>query len=171
MEKRIDGSERESHPRFSNKGLLASVERYYVYRYALPCDYSICDSPIPKKIGWWMLYATVRSPIFFKATCLFHLNSFLTSTGISSNQIINSFIPGIVTRMTNGFECIDAQGEKAKMFLDMCRFQGVHQGWIQVLSVMNDMERSPCTHCLFWHQTCEEGPRYAYTTNINYGNQ
>lgn len=50
-----------------------------------------------------------------------------TPAGMSTNQVLDFMIFGIITGTTNGFDCIDARGRKLKEFLDMRGFLGDHQ--------------------------------------------
>lgn len=46
----------------------------------------------------------------------------LIPPGVSTNQVLDALILDIVAETINGFGCIDAQGQKDEVFLDLCFF-------------------------------------------------
>lgn len=68
----------------------------------------------------------------------------------------------------NGFNCINAQGQTAKDFLNIFEFFDVYLGSSQVLDDMKHMPGARCTHISFQWRTWEGVPEYASTTKGNY---
>lgn len=60
----------------------------------------------------------------------------LTPPGVSTNQGLDALTPYTVTGTINGFDRIEAQCPRAKVFLDMCGFLGDYPASLQVLDVL-----------------------------------
>lgn len=84
---------------------------------------------------------------------------------------MDALIQKIVTETVNGCDCIDAQSQNQKQFLNMGWNLGSYTALSQVLDVMKPMAGECYTHCSFRHKTSKDGSEYHYTTKINYRNR
>ena len=77
----------------------------------------------------------------------------LTPVGVSTNAVCDFIIDDLVTCSIDGVECIDALGEKLKLFFDKTRFLGDYPAASAVVDLKDHMSTAPCTKCGF---TCNK---------------
>lgn len=88
---------------------------------------------------------------------------------VFTNQVLDNLIQDIVEGTTKGFDSLDAEGSKVRVFLHFCGFLEDYPASSQVADTMKHMAEAPCTHCSFRQKGQKGGSSYAYTTKIHYG--
>lgn len=108
---------------------------------------------------------------FYRRRCFSFIRSVaLEPTGISNIQILDAFIPDIITGTINDFYCDDFQDQKAKALLDISKLLCNFSASSQILHIMKHKAGAPCTHCSSRQGTCEDVLKYPYHTNLNHHN-
>ena len=90
----------------------------------------------------------------------------LTPAGVSTNLVIDFLVDDMVKGSIDGFECIDAFGNKVKVFLDIMGFIGDYPAVSAVVDISGHNSTAPCTHCGFVFNKSAGMPVYAYTTSV-----
>lgn len=88
----------------------------------------------------------------------------LTPTEISTNQILNDLVPGIIKGTINSSDCICAQDQKFNEIFDMCMLHGDYPSSPQIQNFMEHMEDAPSTHGSLQSRTWKKGPKFDYNT-------
>ena len=90
----------------------------------------------------------------------------LTPAGVSSNCVLDFIIADLIDGSTNGFECIDAFGERVIVFFDIMGFIGDYPASSAVVDLKGHTATAPCTLCGFVFNKALDMSVYAYTTSI-----
>lgn len=76
---------------------------------------------------------------------------FSTLTPADTNQIIDFLIADIIERIVEGLDNRDAEGNRVRIFLDICGFVGDYFPASEALQVMEHNAGASCTHFTFPH--------------------
>ena len=154
-----------------NTGRLACGLRYYVYHVLLYADDFQARSLLFPKGGVGGVYML---PIGLsqrkRRTQLSVRTISLVPNGVSTNHVLDHVINDIVKGSTQGFDAVDLNGERCKLFVDVIGFIGDYPASSSIVDAMSHAASSPCTHCSF---RVLEGPGkefksiYGYSTTIH----
>ena len=149
-------------------GTLANGTPFYMYRLILYADDFNPRSTLFPKGSVGGLYMN---------PCGFHVRSrrsqttirtlSLTPAGVSTNSVIEFLIEDLVHGCIEGFDCVDALGQKVKVYLDIMGFIGDYPASSSVVDLKGHNATAPCTSCGFTFNKSDDSSTYAYSTSIH----
>lgn len=152
----------------TTRGTLPDGAPYYIYRLILYADDFNPRSTLFPKGSVGGLYMSPTS---------FHVRSrrsqtairtvSLTPAGVSTNSVIDFLVNDLVHGCIDGFDCIDAFGQKVKVFLDVMGFIGDYPASSSVVDLKGHNATAPCTQCGFTFNNSPDMSRFAYSTSIH----
>ena len=90
----------------------------------------------------------------------------LTPPDVSSNVILDMMINDLVDGCLNGFQCVDALGQKVRCFFDVIGFVADYPASTAVVDTKGHTAFAPCTHCTFHFSRSPFTSKYAFSTSI-----
>ncbi len=164
----LSSSSTSSSNHCRTRGRLADGTSYYMYRLILYADDFTARSNLFPKGSVGGLYLSPSS---------FHIRSrrsqssirtvSLTPAGVSTNSVLNFLIEDLVRGTLEGFDCVDAFGNRVKVFFDVLGFIGDYPAATAVVDLKGHTALAPCGHCGFTLNRSEDQSTYAYTTSIH----
>ena len=152
----------------STKGTLEDGMRFYVYRLLLYADDFNPRSTLFPKGSVGGLYMSPSSLNVKSRRSQSSVRTVsLTPAGVSTNSVLEFIIEDLVVGSIDGFDCIDAFGEKVKVFFDIMGFLGDYPAASAVVDLNGHMATAPCTLCGFTFNKNPGMSTYAFTTSIN----
>ena len=91
----------------------------------------------------------------------------LTPSGVSTNSVLNYILDDLVSCSTRGVECIDAFGDKVRVYIDVMGYLGDYPASSSVIDVGGHTSNAPCTHCSFHVSRDFLSSKYAFTTSVH----
>ena len=166
-----EGTHRDTEPTYEPEcrttGFLSSGMRYYIYRIILYADDFNPRSTLFPKGSVGGVYMSPTGLHVRSRRSQYSIRTIsLTPAGVSTNAIIDLLIDDLVSGSVDGFECVDAFGERVKVFLDVMGFTGDYPAASAVVDHSGHNSTAPCTHCGFNFNKSAGMTVYAYTTSV-----
>lgn len=149
------------------KGIMSDGTPYYVYRILLYADdFNPRSTLFPKgSVGGFYMSPSSLNVKSRRSQSTIRTVS-LTPAGVSTNTVFDFIIPDLVNGSLHGFFCVDAFGNRVKVFFDIMGFLGDYPAASAVVDLKGHNGLAPCSHCGFLCDKSSGSSTYAYTTSV-----